>query len=85
MKLKLLLHLRKQEKHPVCITYFDSEKEQSSIWFKVKTEEGEEMMAVHMQIYDNILNILPKDDHEHYQNIDLEWAIQFQKKNLKQK
>ena len=43
------------------------------------------MMAVHMQIYDNILNILPKDDHEHYQNIDLEWAIQFQKKNLKQK
>lgn len=79
MKLKLFLYLRKQEKTPISIFYYDSDKMNSSIWFRIETKDGDEMMAVHMNTYKDICSILPVEDYEHYHNIDIAWAINFQK------
>lgn len=77
VKVKLYLHLRKQGRNPVKLAYKDYDKASETIWFTFFENGCEDVLAVTMATYEQIKKQLPKEDHDHFQEVNLQWAANY--------
>ena len=78
MKVKLYLHFLKQGRKIASIRYHDYE--QGSFWFCIQEDEQPQLVAINKADYDDIKTTLKDIVTEQFEEIDLNWAIEYLKK-----
>lgn len=80
IKLKLLLHMRKQKRNIEYIQYYEDDKETETLWFKILENNKEDTIAVTMDTYRKEQLLFPAMDTSTFYEINWHWALSFYKK-----
>lgn len=85
IKLKLLLHMKKQNRKIDDIQYYEDDKETQTLWFKIVENNIDCMVAVTKETYQKERALLPLIDISKFYEINWQWALQVYKKRMEEK
>lgn len=84
IKLKLLLHMKEQNRKIDEIQYYEDDKDTQTLWFKIVENNVDRMIAVTKETYRKEQEFFSRMETSKFYEINWQWALQVYKKRMEE-